>query len=274
MVSELTNLKILTRGGQKEVSIGEHPVHGKVVFKKIFPSEDSFERTLREIRAVQLIDHPSVPKIIAHNCEDASNDQIWLIEPFIEGINLRELLKSGRHFDLEEIVAFLDTMLTISIKSEQNNLVHRDIKPENIILDDAGKFWLLDFGIARHLDLESITKTDQPFGPFTLGYASSEQFRNQKTQIDIRADLFSIGVVCFEMLKGENFYVSGTDNNIYKILKKLENSSLPPLRIEGDEQFLLSTFIKLLGDHRRTRRPRTANEAKLIFDILKPTLTF
>lgn len=60
------------------------------------------------------------------------------------------------------------------------SLVHRDIKPLNIILDNKGKFWLLDFGIAKHLDLVSITPTNNPFGPFTLGYASSEQFRNFK----------------------------------------------------------------------------------------------
>lgn len=272
MINELVNISPIAKGGQKEVFSAEHAVHGNVVLKKISPSPDGYERTKREIRAVALMNSPFIPKIIAHNCDEDNPDPIWIVEPRISGSNLREVLKTGRIFNIHEIVIFLETMLSIAIESENNNLVHRDIKPENIIFDDDDNFWLLDFGIARHLDLESITNTNEPFGVFTLGYASSEQFRNMKSLIDIRADLFSIGVVCFEMLKGINFYVTGTNNDVYQILKKLENSSLPPLRIQGDPQFQLSTFIKLVGDHRRTRRPRTAAEAKLIFDTLKSTL--
>ena len=197
---------------------------------------------------------------------------MWVIEEFVAGLNLRDVFGNNRDFDINDIVRFLETALDILVLSEQNNLVHRDIKPENIILDNDDNFWLLDFGIARHLDLESITDTNNHFGPHTIGYASSEQFRNLKKEIDIRADLFSIGVVCHEMIKGQNYYTTDVDNDIFKVLKKLENSSLPPLRIEGDTQFLLSTFISLLGDHRRNRRPKTAREALSIFNSLRETL--
>ena len=74
------------------------------------------------------------------------------------------------------------------------------------------------------------------------------------------------------MIKGQNFYTTDVDNDIFKVLKKLENSSLPPLRIDGDAQFLLSTFISLLGDHRRNRRPKTAQEALSIFNTIRDTL--
>lgn len=272
MLEQLTNINPLKPGGQKEVLSAYHPSYGDVVYKKIFQKSDSFERTKREIRAVSLLNSPSIPKIYQHNCQETDPEFIWLLEQKINGSNLREVLQTGKTFNIKDIVNFLDTMLSITVESENNNLVHRDIKPENIMLDNSGKFWLLDFGIARHLDLESITATNSPFGVFTIGYASSEQFRNLKDEIDIRADLFSIGVVCYEMLKGENFYVSDTNNDILRILKKLENSSLPPLRIEGDIQFQLSTFINIIGDHRRTRRPRTAREALLIFNTLKDTL--
>lgn len=74
------------------------------------------------------------------------------------------------------------------------------------------------------------------------------------------------------MIKGSNFYTTDVDNDIFKVIKKLENSSLPPLRIEGDAQFQLSTFISLLGDHRRNRRPKTAKEAVQIFTAIKETI--
>ena len=273
MIEELNIGNQIARGGQKEVFVATHPKHGEVIFKKIFSGHDSFERTRREIRAVSILNSKHIPNIIAHNCEEESPDFIWIVEEFISGKTLRDLLKDGISFSALEVVSFLEVMLDIAVESERHHLVHRDIKPENIILDGTGKFWLLDFGIARHLDLESITATNQPYGIFTFGYASSEQFRNMKSDIDIRTDLFSIGVVSFEMLKGNNFYLTGTDNDPLKILKKLENSSLPPLRIKGDSQFLLSTFIRMLGDHRRTRRPRTAEQARIIFNTLKSTIT-
>lgn len=272
MRKQLTNINPLKDGGQKKVFSAHHPTYGDVVYKEIFQTSDSFERAKREIRAVSLLNSPSIPKIYEHNCEAVNPEFIWLLEQRISGLNLREVLRTKRIFTIKDIVVFLETMLSIAVESEKNNLVHRDIKPENIMLDNNSKFWLLDFGIARHLDLESITATNSPFGVFTVGYASSEQFRNLKNEIDIRADLFSIGVVCYEMLKGENFYVSDVNNDILRILKKLEDSSLPPLRIEGDTQFQLSTFIRIIGDHRRTRRPRTAREALLVFNTLKETL--
>jgi len=272
MFQELTNIRVLQSGGQKEVFYADHPSFGMVVYKRIFPSPDSFERTIREVRAASLISSPFVPKILAHNCDEEAPEHLWLVEQYVPGDSVRKLLAEGRIFNISEVVRFLDIMLNIAIESENHNLVHRDIKPENIIYDPDGNFWLLDFGIARHLDLESITDTNRPFGVFTIGYASSEQFRNFKRDIDIRSDLFSIGVVCYEMLKGENFYISGSENDYLRVLRKLENSSLPPLRIPGDTQYQLSTFIRLLGDHRRTRRPRTAAEAYSIFTTLLDTL--
>lgn len=272
MFDQLSSISPLQTGGQKEVFTADHPQYGQVVYKKISPSNDSLERTKREVRAASLISSPFVPKILEHNCDEDSPAFLWLLEEYVPGQSLRRVLETGRTFSISEIVRFLETMLQITIESEQKNIVHRDIKPDNIILDPQGNFWLLDFGIARHLDLESITETNRPYGVFTVGYASSEQFRNMKKDIDIRSDLFSIGVVAYEMIKGENFYITGSDNDILKVLRKLENSSLPPLRIPGDTQYQLSTFIKLLGDHRRTRRPKTAVEAYSIFQSLLDTL--
>lgn len=273
MINELKDLKPLKKGGQKEVYSGTHDIFGDIVFKKIFPNENSLIRTKREIRAVSLLKTAKfIPNIIAHNCEEENPDFLWLVEERIKGNNLRDVFSTGKTFETHEIVNFLDTMLEIAVLSEAANLVHRDIKPENIILDNDNNFWLLDFGIARHLDLVSITESKEPFGLFTVGYASSEQFRNLKKMIDIRADLFSIGVVCHEMVKGQNFYTTDVDNDIFKVIKKLENSSLPPLRIEGDSQFQLSTFISLIGDHRRNRRPKTAKEAIQIFTGIKDTI--
>ena len=135
-------------------------------------------------------------------------------------------------------------MLSILDRSEDQNIVHRDIKPENIIIDTNNKFWLIDFGISRHLDLESITASNSPFGPCTIGYSSAEQFRNIKKEIDIRADLFSLGVVAAEMIIGYNPFFYNT-NDIIQVIKNIENQPLPLLRISGDSQFLLAKLRTL-----------------------------
>lgn len=265
---KLTNLRELKVGGQKKVYSAVHPTFGKVVLKHIFITSDSLERTKREIRAVSLLNSVNIPNILAHNCDEANPHPIWIIEQFISGKNLRDLLTEGFHFNTMQIVNLLETILTILVKAEENNLVHRDIKPENIMLDKEGKFWLLDFGISRHLDLESITQSNSPFGLFTFGYASSEQFKNLKKDIDIRADLFSLGVLCHELIQEKNFYISGSENDLFMILKRLENQSLPRIRIKGDTQFKLSAFITLLGDHRRYRRPANARKAMEILSTI------
>ncbi|PKP58868.1 serine/threonine protein kinase [Candidatus Atribacteria bacterium HGW-Atribacteria-1] len=270
------NLKLLDKigkGGQKQVykAIDQDKDY-IIVFKVIRPNLD-IERVKREIIAVKTISHQHIPKIYNSNVESINNSDeiIWIIEEFIEGESLRDALKRKRSFNLGDIVLFIDTMLSILEKSEACNIIHRDIKPENIIIDTQNKYWLIDFGIARHLELESLTESNSPFGPCTIGYSAAEQFRNRKKEIDIRADLFSLGVVVAEIIIGYNPYLRDA-KDVLQIIKNIENQPLPLLRIEGDSQFLLARFIKTLGDNRISRRPRTAKEAKQLFNIVKDTL--
>jgi serine/threonine-protein kinase len=264
------------KGGQKVVYMAsvdgfDHPL----VLKVILPSPDSWSRIKREVRAVTCIQHENIPQIFDTNIDSVTehNQHVWVLEEYIHGECLRKVIQNHRAFSISEIVHFLDVMFSVLEVTEQHNIIHRDIKPENIMLDDAGKYWLLDFGIARHLDLESLTVTDSPFGLFTIGYSASEQFRNRKKDIDIRADLFSLGVVVTEMIQGYNPYLHDADN-VLQVIKRIEQKPLPALRIGGDEQFMLAKFIKMLGDNRISRRPGSVKEVKKIFELVKSTLRF
>lgn len=273
MFDQLTNVSPLTIvGGQKKVYFASHLDFGEVVYKEISPGRDHLERTKREILAARIIASPNVPQVYAHNAEDENPDPLWILEERIPGDTLRHLLNTGKEFSISEIVAFIDTILRVLILAEDKDIVHRDIKPENIMMDAHGVFYLLDFGIARHLTLESITNSNQDFGLFTLGYASSEQFSNLKRQIDIRADLFSLGVVAYELATGKNYYVENSNGTIMGVLQRLQGTAIPRARIPGDREFLLTAFISLIGDHRRNRRPRTAADAYSIFETVVETL--
>jgi serine/threonine-protein kinase len=261
------------RGGQKKVYKIKRESGEIQVLKLVETTNESLERVKREIRASSIIEHSCIPKIIASNANLISDNSsmVWIIEEFIDGTSLRKILETGRLFLINDVILFLDTILSILEKSEEKKIIHRDIKPENILLDKNNNFWLIDFGIARHLDMASLTDTNSPFGPCTVGYSASEQFRNRKHDIDIRADLFSVGVVTTEMLAGYNPYTKNVDN-ILHVIRDIEMRPLPLLRIKGDSRYLLAQFIRTLGDNRTSRRPSSANEARELLEIIKPTL--
>jgi serine/threonine-protein kinase len=277
-LAEQLNIRILKeigKGGQKQAyKVQDLSSHKIMALKAILPNTE-LERVRREIRAVKIINHDNIPKIIKTNIDEITHplQSIWILEEFVDGRSLRDALNNGKKFSLKGIVVFLDTMFSILEITESKNIVHRDIKPENIIIDSQGKFWLIDFGIARHLDLESLTKSNSPFGPCTIGYSASEQLRNRKKEIDIRADLFSVGVVCAEMISGNNPYLKDA-KDVLEVIKNIENKPLPLFRIDGDTQYLFAKFIKTLGDNRISRRPRNVKEAKRLFEIVKSTLKF
>lgn len=268
---KLERVEILSSGGQKEVFKGYHKKYGDIVLKVIKPSDDEYERTIREIKAAKIIDSDHVPKVYDTNIADSKPSPIWLLEQYIPGKTLRQLLHEGKKFSLSEIVRFLETMLKIAIEAEKKKIVHRDIKPENIILDDSSRYWLIDFGIARHLELSSITSSSRDFGLFTVGYAAPEQFRNIKKEISIRSDLFSIGIVAIELITGKNPFIEKSRNPL-DILRNTETVILPTLKLEGDPQYELAAFLKVLGDKRISRRPSSAREAYEILASIKQTL--
>lgn len=269
----LQNLRKLNAGGQKEVYAGTHDEYGPVVLKLIKKSSSSIdlERTRREIRAVEKLRSSHVPRIFTHNADEDSSDQLFIVEEYVDAPTLRQTLVEGRRYSTREVVRFLETMLSIVQEAERVQIVHRDIKPENILIDNRAKYWLLDFGIARHLDLTSITPTDWQFGLFTLGYAASEQARNLKRQIDSRVDLFAVAVVAAEMYTGVNKYVHGARDPI-EVLRRLDSTPVPWISFEGDRSQQLSTFVRVLGDHHRNRRPRTAKDALRLLGTVKATL--
>src|SRR5690606_38467780 len=108
------------------------------------------------------------------------------------------------------------------------------IKPENIIINNTVGTVLLDFGIARHLDLNSLTHDVALFGPLTPGYAAPEQINNEKRSISARTDLFAWGILMYEMLTGVNPFTQGCATPSEALMKtlKLEPDLLEECNLE------------------------------------------
>jgi eukaryotic-like serine/threonine-protein kinase len=268
---DLENVSPITQGGQKIVYKASHRVHGEVVLKLILDA-DSSERIQREIEVATKYQFENVPKLYEWGQLDGKDVQtIFLLEQYIKGETLRSRLDRDGALPLNQGIDLLKSLLCIAVEMEKVQLVHRDIKPENIMLDDNGRLWVLDFGIARHLDKASITATENRYGPHTPGYAAPEQFRNMKNEIDIRADLFSIGIVAYEVFSGVHPFRDGARSHV-DVLQRTENIKLSPLVIRGDTQGQLSRFISVLAEKYPSRRPKTAQTALDWFIALLPSI--
>lgn len=260
-----TEIFEIKTGGQKTVFRARDNDYGTVVVKIMLP-DGAGDRLNREIDIVSSNDFPNVPKIYNHGTFDIDENQcVFIIEQYIEGFDLRGLLNKNGRLTIEETIGLIEGLLETVTALEMCGVVHRDIKPENILCSTDGKYWLLDFGIARDLRQLSLTDTAAHFGPHTAGYAAPEQFRNMKKKIDARADLFSIGVVAYEALTGNHPFAAGARDYL-DILRRTETFHVSPLVIKDDTNGELSKFIHLLMEKYPSRRPPSAKMAKNWFD--------
>ncbi len=257
---DLLNLAPLAAGGQKVVFTGTHVTEGSIVLKIIMSNQQP-ERIVREIQAVQQVRSVRVPRIYETGVVAPEGQPfIWMREQRILGKNLREHLNSVRTMALADVMRMAVEILEALVDAENVHIVHRDVKPDNIMLDTSGGYWLLDFGIARHLDLQSLTATDQLNGPATLGYAPPEQYLNHKRDIDARADLFALGVTMHECLHGKNPFRDGA-RDAREVMKRIEGVPVPAATIPGDRTGEASRFLTALLQRRRDHRPATASDA-------------
>jgi serine/threonine protein kinase len=256
---QLSNIVPAGSGGQKDVCKAE--LNGSQVALKIILAVPGFEeRTVREIQAIKQLSSSYVPKMVdSGELIHGGQKRYYIIEDFIIGNTYRTALQQQPIQDFRRVLELTMSLLTAAADFERVKIVHRDIKPENIIVDQSGKIWILDFGIARHLNLSSLTPTNG-FGIGTVGYAPPEQYRNLKSDIDSRADLFAIGMVVHESLTGSHFFLRGA-NDVIAVIHKMDRLDPPRLALAEDQKNEFSDFIASLCQRFQSRRPRSANEA-------------
>lgn len=257
---DLSDFRPLGKGGQKLVYVARQAGQGELVLKLIHPRTD-LETVRREILAVQQIQSPRVPRILDYGTASSNlGDFVWLKEQLIAGQTVRQLLASGPLVPTTVLRLGLHVLEALE-KTEYAQIVHRDVKPDNIMQDSTGVFWLLDYGIARHLDLSSLTATALPFGKMTLGYAPPEQCRNMKTEIDSRADLFALGVTMHETATGKNGFFDPAPRDHLELLRRVERWILPPVLLPINAQSSFQDLLSALTQKNRLHRPRTVREA-------------
>ena len=158
------------------------------------------ERFTREARALARLSHPHIVGV--HDFGEAEGLYYLLME-FVDGANLREVMTAGA-MSVQEALAVVPQVCDALQFAHEQGVVHRDIKPENILLDGKGVVKIADFGLAKMVDPEGFDRTltvpGQVMG--TPTYMAPEQIE-RPSEVDHRADIFSLGVVFYEMLTGE-----------------------------------------------------------------------
>ena len=201
---QLEILELIGQGGMGCVFKARQPQLNRIVALKILPEalgrDPAFTaRFTREAQALAALNHPNIVTI--HDFGQAGGFFHLLME-FVDGVNLRQALHAGR-FTPEQALAIVPPLCDALQFAHDLRIVHRDIKPENLLLYREGRVKIADFGIAKILGAETssigVAET-QPAG--TPGYMAPEQKSAPRT-VDSRADIYSLGVVFYEMLTGE-----------------------------------------------------------------------
>ncbi len=204
---DLEILELVGRGGMGVVYKARQKGLDRLVALKILSpkigQEPAFaERFQREARAMAMLSHPHIVAVYDFGQTDGL---YYFLMEFVDGVSLRRLLDAGK-LSSQEALAIVPQICEALQFAHDHGVVHRDIKPENILLDKAGRVKIADFGLAKLMGREardlgfSLTGVGQVMG--TPHYMAPEQLEHPQA-VDHRADIYSLGVVFYQMLTGE-----------------------------------------------------------------------
>ena len=223
VVGRYTIVERLGRGGMGTVyRAHDTRLNRDVALKFLYPyvtsDADAEARLLSEARAVAALQHPNI--CVIHEIGEAGDGQPFIAMALCDGQTLKQRLSTGPVAP-DEAVSIASQVLRALKVAHSRDIVHRDIKPGNIMLDSDGSVKLLDFGLARPADV-SVTRPGST--PGTVAYMSPEQVRGEP--VDLRSDLWSVGVVLYEMLAGRRPFRGGRDKVIVQEILNEDPESL------------------------------------------------
>ena len=268
---QLEIIAFIGKGGMGAVYKARQPGLDRIVALKIIPPQTStgpgfIERFNREARALAKLSHPNI--VAVHDFGQVNGLPYFIME-FVDGLNLRELERAGK-LSAREALQIVPQICEALQFAHDEGIVHRDIKPENILLDKKGRVKIADFGIAKILsgggpDV-AITETGGAIG--TPHYMAPEQMEKPMS-VDHRADIFSLGVVFYEMLTGElplGKFAPPSSRKV-EVDVRLDDVVLRALEKDPDRRYQHVSQVKTAVDTiAGTAAPPPVSDAKAIAD--------
>ncbi len=212
----------------------------KMLKEDVARDEAAVKRFINESKAVAMLSHPNIVSIYDVS---VSGEYKYIVMEYIEGITLKSYMSQKGALPLDEVIHYSRQILSALAHAHGKGIIHRDIKPQNIMLLKDGKIKVTDFGIAKLPNAETVTMTDKAIG--TVYYISPEQASG--LAIDTRSDLYSMGVVMYEMASGKLPFVAETPVSV--ALMQVNSEPTPPTEInpeipKGMEQIILTAMEK------------------------------
>ena len=245
MISHYRIVDKLGEGGMGVVYKARDTKLDRDVALKFLPDQTSMtpesrDRFLQEARSVARLNHPNISQIYSIEEDDYGNQ--FIVMEFIEGLDLREILKNGLQFPdektsdeavdqkskSEKIMSYAVQIARGLKAAHKKGIIHRDIKPANVLVTKDGELKILDFGLAKISGVDQLTKAGSTLG--TITYMSPEQIRGENP--DPRSDIWSFGVVLYEMITGKLPFGGVYEHSVmYSIM----NTDPPPVEMSDND---------------------------------------
>ena len=194
----------------------------KILKEELSDNSDFLRRFRNESKAIAVLSHPNIVKVY----DVSFGDRIqYIVMEFIDGITLKQYIEQQGELKWREALYFTVQILQALQHAHEKGIIHRDIKPQNIMLLEDGTIKVMDFGIARFTQAETQTMTDKAIG--SVHYIAPEQARGG--YINDKADIYSVGVMLYEMLTGQLPFVA--DNAVSVAIMQMQAEPTPPTRI-------------------------------------------
>lgn len=252
--------ELIGQGGMGFVYKAKQRHLGRDVALKILHSElqqdPAFaKRFEREAQALAKLNHPNIVTVFDSGHTEAG--EYYFVMEYVDGVNLRDVLEGG-HLEPEKALAVVPQVCEALQYAHEQGIVHRDIKPENILMDSRGQVKIADFGLAKLLDPssqnENLSHVGQRMG--TAHYMAPEQVQDA-TDVDHRADIYSLGVVFYEMLTGElPIGRFSPPSQTVKLDGRLDKVVLKALESRPEQRYQQASDLKTEIEFIVTPRPR------------------
>jgi len=266
MFPDFTFVRALTPSEQKAAfQVKDKATNTDLCLKMIAPNYER-DRLDREIQALQSINHPNVVKLIEYTFSSkAGYQRHYIVEEFIEGQDLTAILIPSKPWDVKAVAGFFSAVCDGLFAMHQKEIVHRDLKPANIRVRPNGSPVIIDFGLARHLNLPDLTLTTAGAAIGTPRYFAPEQFDGTKHDIDHRTDLFALGILVYEALTGESPFYNSKMTSRAQLRQATCESTVhltKPLFQALDPKW--RSLVTRLLEKERARRPSDAQQVGLL----------
>src|SRR5437660_1800634 len=222
----------------------------KVIRPELANQQEVLRRFKQELILARQVTHKNVIRIF--DLGEAEGIKFISMD-FIEGQDLRGLLRQKGRLTPEESTAIIAQVCQALEAAHAEGVVHRDLKPQNIMLDSQGRATVMDFGIARSMELTGMTQTGALLG--TPDYMSPEQAKGQ--DVDARSDLFTLGIIFYELLTGKTPYRA--DTVLGTLLKRTQERARPPIELDPHlPRYLSDVVMRCLELEPRVRHQKAS----------------